>query len=270
MGKVIITGGKKGGTGKSTLAVNLAGSYAAIGAEVIILDCDDNETCIKFFARRKNTIEQLMDSTWKENVHLSTDKYVKQMAKIISSTSNYDHKYIECAAKDKDENLRQDINNLRKKYDIVIVDTGGYQNRAFKSALLSADITLIPTTPSLYELEQLPPVFSLIQQLEEDTQIASDDPDFRIDARVILNQVIKAQSSELIGAKRALETFSAYVSLSGVQIPSAKIYKDLTKSGLFLDDLKDPRRASLELLRQEINGERPVYMQKQGLELEAV
>jgi len=270
MGKAIIIGGKKGGTGKSTLAVNLAGSYAASGAEVIVLDCDDNETCIKFFSRRKNTFEKVWDKTWKEDENLGSDKHVKQFVKRANVSEQNDYTYIECAAKDKDDNLRQDITNLREKYDIVIVDTGGYQNGAFKSALLAADITLIPTSPSQFELEQLPPIFSLIQQMEEQMQLVTGDSEFKLDVRVILNEVVKTQSTEIVDAKKALDACSNFVSLSSVQIPTAKIYKDLPKTGLFLDDLMDPRRATFELLRQEIDGERSVYMQKVGVEGEVV
>ena len=38
----ILVGGEKGGTGKSTVAINLAVEFAKIGQQVLLVDCDED------------------------------------------------------------------------------------------------------------------------------------------------------------------------------------------------------------------------------------
>ncbi len=40
----ILVGGEKGGTGKSTVAINLAVEFAKTGQHVLLVDCDKQQT----------------------------------------------------------------------------------------------------------------------------------------------------------------------------------------------------------------------------------
>jgi MinD superfamily P-loop ATPase len=43
----ILVGGEKGGTGKSTVAINLAVEFAKTGQQVLLVDCDKQQTAAK-------------------------------------------------------------------------------------------------------------------------------------------------------------------------------------------------------------------------------
>jgi len=263
MGIAINVGGKKGGSGKSTTVINVAGALAHSGHEVIVLDCDDNQTCLKFFQRRKGVYEALTSNDFSkyENdpVQMKFIKdYIKKWGGIEAVIQN--HPYVECAAKSADENITQDIRNLKNKYDYVIVDTGGYQNNAFKSALAACDMTYIPVQPSQLEIEQLPPVLGLIKELEENFSIAV--PDFSIDARVIINGIEAKKGSKNNRLKQALLQAKEYISCSGVQMPRREAVMSLMEPGLFLHDVKDPGRGTYDVLVQEINGDRALSFVK--------
>jgi chromosome partitioning protein len=43
-GHVVVVGNLKGGSGKSTLVINLAGALASTGRRIAILDCDPQGT----------------------------------------------------------------------------------------------------------------------------------------------------------------------------------------------------------------------------------
>ena len=48
----ILVGGEKGGTGKSTVAINLAVEFAKTGQHVLLVDCDKQQTAADFAERR--------------------------------------------------------------------------------------------------------------------------------------------------------------------------------------------------------------------------
>ena len=50
-GHVIVVGNLKGGSGKSTLVINLASALAEVGRRVAILDCDPQGTASAWASR---------------------------------------------------------------------------------------------------------------------------------------------------------------------------------------------------------------------------
>ena len=54
MGNIILIGGTKGGSGKSTIATNIAACLAEAGKSVIIMDADVQGTSAKWAERRVN------------------------------------------------------------------------------------------------------------------------------------------------------------------------------------------------------------------------
>jgi chromosome partitioning protein len=52
---ITVVGGTKGGTGKSTVATNLAVMHAAAGSDVLLVDADEQGTSTNFTAMRNQT-----------------------------------------------------------------------------------------------------------------------------------------------------------------------------------------------------------------------
>ena len=89
---ILVCGGIKGGSGKTTIATNLAAMRAKAGKDVLLVDADEQESATIFTAIRKRDQSQR-----------------QQYTSIILRESN----------------LRSEIDRMRTKYDDVIVDTGG-------------------------------------------------------------------------------------------------------------------------------------------------
>jgi chromosome partitioning protein len=113
---LITLANQKGGTGKSTLATNLAGLFAAAGRRVVLVDADPQHTAIDWIGARVVASVPVVDGT------------------IVPGTP---------------EALRRELAALRQQYDVVVVDTGGRVAPGVRQAVALADFVLVPTLPSL-------------------------------------------------------------------------------------------------------------------------
>ena len=124
---ILLFGAEKGGTGKTTLAVNLASLRAARGREVLLLDADPQKSMSYWAATREE-----------EKSHHS----------------------MTCVQKTGD--LRASVRNLESKFDDLIIDTGGRDSEELRSSLLVSHMLLIPIKPSQYDLWSLAKMFVLV------------------------------------------------------------------------------------------------------------
>lgn len=123
---IILVGGEKGGSGKSTTATNLAVYFTLEGREVMLLDCDKQGTSSKWVSRR--------DEAGYPQVH-STQKFGD-----VSKT----------------------VTDLAGRYSTVIIDAGGRDSKELRSAMVASDLILIPLKASQADLETLPVVDELV------------------------------------------------------------------------------------------------------------
>ncbi len=115
---ILLLGGEKGGTGKSTLAVNLAAWLAARGEDVILLDTDRQRTASHWVDRR-NQIEGLP--------------------------------VVQCA--EKYGNVFNTVRDMAKRYAQVIIDAGGRDSEELRTALVAAHVVYCPLKASQPDLE---------------------------------------------------------------------------------------------------------------------
>lgn len=128
MGHVITIAQQKGGSGKTTLAVNLAVEFLQRGKKVAILDTDPQGSLGRWFLARR-------DGAGVEGMEFST-------------ASAWGVSY-ECE-------------KLRKTNDIVIVDTPPKVDADLRPALREADLVLIPVASSHVDLWAVDGVLDLI------------------------------------------------------------------------------------------------------------
>lgn len=115
---IIVVGNIKGGTSKSTLAVNLAVEYRRQGSKVIILETDPTvSTASQWAADRENTDQPGITTVRKTG------------------------------------RLGNTIDDLAAAYDAVIIDTAGKDSTELRSAAHRADLLLVPTSTSVADLD---------------------------------------------------------------------------------------------------------------------
>jgi chromosome partitioning protein len=115
---VLTVGGIKGGSGKTTLAVNLAVLESQAGARVLLVDGDPQGTASEFTDIR-------------EGQHGSAG-YV--------------------AVRLYGAELAREVRKLAPGFDLVVIDVGGADNRGQRSALLVSDRALFPFVPRSFDV----------------------------------------------------------------------------------------------------------------------
>lgn len=125
---IITVGNTKGGTGKSTFAVNLTTSLS-ISQRVLLIDGDEQQSSLTFTQLRNES--GISDYT----------------AVALTGTS-----------------LRFQTRKLAQSYDHVVIDVGGRDTGSFRSALTITDYLLIPVQPRTFDVWAME---SLVQLIEE-------------------------------------------------------------------------------------------------------
>ena len=129
---IIVVGGIKGGSGKTTVATNLAVIRAKDGADVLLVDADDQETATDFTVLRNERTE-----------------------------NNAGYTSIKLAG----PAVRTQVSRLSDKYQDIIIDTGGRDTTSQRAALTIADQLLVPFVPRSFDVWTLEKVGALVEEM---------------------------------------------------------------------------------------------------------
>jgi chromosome partitioning protein len=131
---IVVVGGIKGGSGKTTVATNLAVIRSAEGKEVLLIDSDDQETATDFTILRN---ERLEDGAGYTSIKLTG------------------------AA------VRTETKKLSPHYSDIIIDTGGRDTTSQRAALSVADVLLVPFVPRSFDVWTLEKVAGLVAEMRQ-------------------------------------------------------------------------------------------------------
>lgn len=132
---IIVTGGIKGGSGKTTIATHLAIMRAQNKYDTLLIDADDQETSFDFSVLR-NSLEE-------ENIPQYT--CVKLSGKAV----------------------RSEILKMKNKYSDIIIDAGGRDTVNQRAALSVADKLIVPFIPRSFDLWTLDNVSSIVEEIKQ-------------------------------------------------------------------------------------------------------
>ena len=128
---ILVVGGIKGGSGKTTLATNLTVLRASNGKKVLLVDADEQRSASDWIDQRESSKTK---SSW-TTIQLS--------GKSIHST----------------------LQKLKQDYDDIIIDVGGRDTTSQRSSLMMADVFLIPFKPRSLDIWTIGAVRAMINEI---------------------------------------------------------------------------------------------------------
>lgn len=169
---IILVANEKGGVGKSTVAVNLAVLCVHAGMETLLVDTDRQESSSSWAAFRNEQEADLRPITT-----------IKLTGKVGF-----------------------ELNKLRSKYDVVIVDAGGTDSVELRQSVAVCDTLIMPMQPSQFDVWTLYKMSNIITEIQEKLEK-------KIDARAFINRsatnpAIKETADALSGLVEFADVFS--------------------------------------------------------------
>ena len=134
MGTLIVVGNEKGGCGKTTLSVNIAAMAAGKGRDVLLVDGDaGQQSSAKWAARRADAHP---NASQVRSVSLTGRGMV----------------------------IAKELQDLRRRYEVVVVDTGAEDSPELRAAATVADVLVVPVQPDALDLWTLPTIETIYQK----------------------------------------------------------------------------------------------------------
>lgn len=129
---IVLIGGEKGGTGKTTLATNLAARRAAEGADVMLVDTDKQGSASYWAAIREEAGE------------LPRVSCVQVFGKSVTTQ----------------------VSDLAERYDEIVVDAGGRDSTELRAAMVIADRLFVPVQASQFDVWTIERMDELVEQAQ--------------------------------------------------------------------------------------------------------
>lgn len=129
---IIVLGGIKGGSGKTTIATNLAVMRAKHTGSVLLVDADEQESSTVFSTIRNHEHPEL-----------------PQCTSIIL----------------RDDQVRHEVAKMQAMYADIVIDTGGRDTRSQRAGLSVADLLILPFNPRSLDIWTIDNVERLLKDM---------------------------------------------------------------------------------------------------------
>jgi len=170
LARIIAIANQKGGVGKTTTAINLAGSLAESGYRVLCVDMDAQANLTVGLGLNLRTIEQSMAEVLIDpQVSLDDVIVPTQSSGIDVAPSTIDLSATEntlFSAIGREHALREALAGaIQERYDYVLIDCPPTLGLLTINALVAADSVIIPVQTQYYALKGFSALFNVINQI---------------------------------------------------------------------------------------------------------
>lgn len=169
MGKIIAIANQKGGVGKTTTAVNLAASFAALEFNSLVVDADPQANSTSGLGldpkEKRNSIYQCMvDGVDVKSVVVQTPY---DYLDIVPSHIDLVGAEVEMIdIDDRETRMKTALEAVKEEYDFIIIDCSPSLGLITVNALTAADSVIVPVQCEYYALEGLGKLLSTIKIIQ--------------------------------------------------------------------------------------------------------
>lgn len=168
MTRIISISNRKGGSGKTTTAVNVSAALAHRGKSVLIIDADPQaHTTLSFGIRQRDVHEDLYSvlAEGKCPQEVMAHTYVERL-KIIPATRRL-HDYERSYARNKDSRLilSKQLAGLNGDFDYLVIDTPPTLSLLTVSSLIASEEVYIPMQTHFLCLEGLAEMIGVVRKI---------------------------------------------------------------------------------------------------------
>jgi len=248
MARIIAVANQKGGVGKTTTAINLAASFAVIGVETLLVDCDPQSNASSGLGlakdpERRSTYHLLMREATGDQ---ALQKTALDKLTIIPAHKNLIGANIELVdADDRAFRLKEALAPLRERFQVIVLDCPPALDLLTLNALVAADGVLVPMQAEYFALEGISELLDSIERVK-----VSLNPQLNVDGVVLtmfddrtnLAQQVTAELKRYFGEKLCETTIPRNVRLA--EAPSHG------KPALLYDDRSRGAESYMQLARE--------------------
>jgi chromosome partitioning protein len=177
MSKVIAVCNQKGGVGKTTTAVNLAASFAALEKKTLLIDMDPQGNAsqgLGFMESQEIDIHEVLDMADNpdnmtfENLKPAIADTTLDYLKVITSGPDLAVMEIELVnAMSREHRLERIIKVLKDEFEFIIIDAPPSLNLLTLNVLTAATSVLIPVQCEYYALQGMTELFKTIREVQK-------------------------------------------------------------------------------------------------------